>query len=235
MRWVGLTAGAESVVIYQEIENTPLSKVALIHDEVLIDFFAEQTNTLNVNDNGTISTLTFDRKKIDQARALDRASPAAAHADAAPDPLRARRAAVPCLLPGRRRRPAARAGRRLARQPARRRRFRQRRHRQPEAARDAHRVPARRTAGSDARPDRQPAQRRRQGQPVLPARLQPRSRHRPAHHGRRHAGQPAQPRARPGLDRPEFPDPRTGRAARLQERARTRRRTATSPPPAAPR
>lgn len=66
IRWVGLTAGAESVVIYQEIENTPLAKVALIHDEVLIDFLAEQTNTLNVNDNGMIRTLTFDRKKIDQ-------------------------------------------------------------------------------------------------------------------------------------------------------------------------
>jgi len=63
---VGLTAGAENVVIYQEIENTPLANMASIHDEVLIDFLAEQTNTLNVNDNGNIKTLTFDRKKIDQ-------------------------------------------------------------------------------------------------------------------------------------------------------------------------
>jgi hypothetical protein len=66
VRWVGLTAGAENVVIYQEIENTPLANVALIHDEVLIDFLAEQTNTLNLNENGNIKTLTFDRKKIDQ-------------------------------------------------------------------------------------------------------------------------------------------------------------------------
>ena len=66
VRWVGMSANADSVVIYQEIENTPLAKVALIHDEVLIDFLAEQSNTLNVNDNGIIKTLTFDRKKIDQ-------------------------------------------------------------------------------------------------------------------------------------------------------------------------
>jgi CHAT domain-containing protein len=66
IRWVGLTVGAENVVIYQEIENTPLSATALIHDEVLIDFIAEQSNTLTVHDNGMIKTLTFDRKKIDQ-------------------------------------------------------------------------------------------------------------------------------------------------------------------------
>jgi hypothetical protein len=67
LRWVGLTVDAESVVIYQEIEKTPLSKAALIHDQVLIDFIAEQANTLNVQDNGIIRSLTFDRKKIDQA------------------------------------------------------------------------------------------------------------------------------------------------------------------------
>ena len=53
-------------MIYQEIENTPLSATALIHDEVLIDFIAEQSNTLTVHDKGMIDTLIFDRKKIDQ-------------------------------------------------------------------------------------------------------------------------------------------------------------------------
>lgn len=66
IRWVGLTAGADNIVIYQEIENTPLSATALIHDEVLIDFIAEQSNTLTVHDKGMIDTLIFDRKKIDQ-------------------------------------------------------------------------------------------------------------------------------------------------------------------------
>jgi hypothetical protein len=66
IRWVGVTAGAENIVIYQEIENTPLSAAALIHDEVLIDFIAGQSNTLTVHDKGMIDTLIFDRKKIDQ-------------------------------------------------------------------------------------------------------------------------------------------------------------------------
>lgn len=66
IRWLGLTVGAESIVIYQEIENTPLGTAALIHDEVLIDFIAEQSNTLTVHDKGMIDTLIFDRKKIDQ-------------------------------------------------------------------------------------------------------------------------------------------------------------------------
>ncbi len=67
LRWVGLTVDAQSVVIYQEIENTPLSRAALIHDQVLVDFIAEQANTLNVQDKGIIRSLTFDRKKTDQA------------------------------------------------------------------------------------------------------------------------------------------------------------------------
>jgi hypothetical protein len=66
VRWVGMTADTQSVVIYQEIENTPLSKTVSIHDEVLIDFLPEQSNTLNFSENGTIRTITFDRNKIDQ-------------------------------------------------------------------------------------------------------------------------------------------------------------------------
>jgi hypothetical protein len=67
LRWVGLSVDAQKVVIYQEIENTPLSKAVSIHDEVLIDFIAEQSNTLNVQDKGMIRSLIFDRKKTDQA------------------------------------------------------------------------------------------------------------------------------------------------------------------------
>jgi hypothetical protein len=67
LRWVGITADAQSVVIYQEIENTPLSKAALIHDAVLVDFMPDQTNTLNFSENGILRTMTFDREKIDQA------------------------------------------------------------------------------------------------------------------------------------------------------------------------
>ena len=61
-----------------------------------------------------------------------------------------------------------------------------------------------------ARHDHQPAQRRGQGQPVLPARLQPRSRLRLRADDRRHSGQHADARARAGLRRLELPDPRAG-------------------------
>ena len=77
---------------------------------------------------------------------------------------------------------------------------------------------ARRDPGIRARPDRLAAQRRRQGEPVLPARLQPRPRHRLRDLRRRHADQHAHARARAGLHRPQFPDPRAGLAHRLQER-----------------
>jgi hypothetical protein len=66
LRWVGMTANAQSVVIYQEIENTPLSTTASIHDEVLIDFLPDQSNTLNFTENGVIRSIAFDRKTIDQ-------------------------------------------------------------------------------------------------------------------------------------------------------------------------
>ena len=120
--------------------------------------------------------------------------------------------------PGQRRAGASEDHRhRLGHQRSRRGRFGQRRHRHAEAARSAHRVPSGRAARSRAGPHRQPAQRRGQGQPVLPARLQSRPRHRPAHQRRRHAGQPAQPRPRPRLDRSELRDPRTCHGAALQE------------------
>ena len=66
IRWVGLRVGAESVVIYQEIEHTPLSTTAAIHNQVLIDFIARQSNTLTVRELDRIITFTFDRKQTDQ-------------------------------------------------------------------------------------------------------------------------------------------------------------------------
>ena len=66
-----------------------------------------------------------------------------------------------------------------------------------------HRDPGDRAGAGD-----QPAQRRRQGQPVLPARLQPGSRLRLRADHRRHPGEHAHPRPRPGLRRRQLPDPR---------------------------
>ena len=88
-----------------------------------------------------------------------------------------------------------------------------------------HRAAARRAADhargrgarDRARRRHQPAQRRGQGQSVLPARLQPRSRHRLRDDGRRHAGQHADARARARLLRSELPDPRAGQRRAVLE------------------
>ena len=71
---------------------------------------------------------------------------------------------------------------------------------------------------------RHAAQRRRQGEPVLPARLQPRPRHRLRDLRRRHAGQHADARPRPRLQRPELADPRARRPASLPQGPVLRRR-----------
>ncbi len=83
---------------------------------------------------------------------------------------------------------------------------------------------ARRRAARDrARRRHQPAQRRRQGQPVLPARHEPRPRHRLPHHRRRRPAQPADPCARPGLRRPQLPHPGARRHAALPQGSLRRR------------
>ncbi len=69
-------------------------------------------------------------------------------------------------------------------------------------------LPHRRGPRSRAGPRRHPAQRRGQGQPVLPARLQSRSRDRSRPHLRRYAGQHAHAWAWPGLRRYELHHPR---------------------------
>jgi hypothetical protein len=66
LRWVGMTVDAQSVVIFQEVEQAPLSKTALVHDEVMTDFMPDQVNTVNVNDNGSIRTLSFDSKTVER-------------------------------------------------------------------------------------------------------------------------------------------------------------------------
>jgi hypothetical protein len=67
LRWVGMTIDAQSVVIYQELEKTPLAKTAAIHDEVMIDFLPDQVNTVNVNEGGKVKTFTFASRTVDQA------------------------------------------------------------------------------------------------------------------------------------------------------------------------
>ena len=66
LRWVGVTAGSQSVVIYQELEDAPLSKTAAIHQSVLVDFLPEQVNTVNLNNAGTVRSLTFTKTAVEQ-------------------------------------------------------------------------------------------------------------------------------------------------------------------------
>ncbi|MDB5959181.1 MAG: hypothetical protein JWP59_475 [Massilia sp.] len=65
LHWVGLTVGPETVVVYQEIENTPLSQANVIHHDILSDFLADQTNTLNITENGAVRTLAFSRQALE--------------------------------------------------------------------------------------------------------------------------------------------------------------------------
>jgi hypothetical protein len=66
LRWVGMTADAERVSVFQEIEQTPLWKAAAIQDKVLVDFLPEQVNTVNLNEGNAVRTLTFDRNNQEQ-------------------------------------------------------------------------------------------------------------------------------------------------------------------------
>ncbi|HEX8612449.1 MAG TPA: DUF6702 family protein [Telluria sp.] len=66
LRWVGVTTSVESVVIYQEVEKTPLAAAVRVHDNVLSDFLPDQVNTVNINRAGIVGTLTFERNKKEQ-------------------------------------------------------------------------------------------------------------------------------------------------------------------------
>ena len=59
LNWVGMTADAQSVVVFQEVQRTPASKVEFIHDEVMIDFLPDQLNTVNLTVAGSIRTFGF--------------------------------------------------------------------------------------------------------------------------------------------------------------------------------
>lgn len=66
VRWVGMTVDAQSVTIYQEAEQTPLSQAATIRHGVLVDFLPDQVNTVNLTENGVTRSLTFLRAALEQ-------------------------------------------------------------------------------------------------------------------------------------------------------------------------
>lgn len=63
LNWVGMTADAQSVTIYQEAPQTPAAKVEIIHDAVLTDFMPDQLNTVNLTVAGSLRTFGFSSKQ----------------------------------------------------------------------------------------------------------------------------------------------------------------------------
>lgn len=66
LRWVGMTAGVDSVVVYQELAATALAQVAQVHQAVLTDLLPRQSNTVNVHIDGAIRSLAFDATTVDR-------------------------------------------------------------------------------------------------------------------------------------------------------------------------
>jgi hypothetical protein len=60
LRWVGISVGVDSVVIYRELPATPLASIAQVHDEVLMDVMPRQANTVNITRDGVTTSLAFD-------------------------------------------------------------------------------------------------------------------------------------------------------------------------------
>lgn len=66
LRWVGMTADADRVVVYQELATTALAQVAQVHHAVLTDLLPRQSNTVNVHIDGTIRSLSFDATTVNR-------------------------------------------------------------------------------------------------------------------------------------------------------------------------
>ena len=63
LRWVGMTADSQSVTIYQELENAPLSKTVGIRHAILTDFLPDQVNTVNYSAGGSLRTFGFNARQ----------------------------------------------------------------------------------------------------------------------------------------------------------------------------
>lgn len=66
LKWVGMTAGVDNVVIYQELEGAQMADIARVHNEVLADFLPRQVNTLNIKRGAAVVSLTFDAKTTER-------------------------------------------------------------------------------------------------------------------------------------------------------------------------
>lgn len=67
LRWIGLRAGVESVVVFQELEQAPPEAIARVHNDILADFLPNQSNTVNIRIGSETRSQTFTRKDSEQA------------------------------------------------------------------------------------------------------------------------------------------------------------------------
>lgn len=69
LQWVGIKADADTITVFQQIENIALPPGAVINDGVLTDFIPTQINTVNVGANAgrAAATLTFTAARQQQA------------------------------------------------------------------------------------------------------------------------------------------------------------------------
>jgi hypothetical protein len=59
LNWVGMSADAQNVMVYQEVVQTPSAKIEFIHDAVMTDFQPDQLNTVNLTVAGSLRTFGF--------------------------------------------------------------------------------------------------------------------------------------------------------------------------------
>lgn len=65
LNWVGMSADAQSVMVYQEVAQTPSAKVEFIHDAVMTDFLPDQLNTVNLTVAGSLRTFGFSSSRTE--------------------------------------------------------------------------------------------------------------------------------------------------------------------------
>ena len=70
LQWIGMTANADNVTIYQEIEKTQLAPGTVLRNSVLTDFLPTQINTVNIAASvagRAAQTLIFKVPQVEQA------------------------------------------------------------------------------------------------------------------------------------------------------------------------
>lgn len=67
LKWVGIQATVDSIVVFQEIEKAPLPAGAVLLDAVLTDFLPQQANNVNVSGFGRpAASIVFNRDRREQ-------------------------------------------------------------------------------------------------------------------------------------------------------------------------